>query len=512
MVLEAGSDPIETIKHPGEFDTMLKTVLYPKDFDSVSGWIPDVGDWSILKEPVRNLANDADLARVRVVARNTIERVGRAANYGFEKRVLQYNNVVENNRWGNYVNWKLYPLFCLLEHRKVSIGLPYKIHLQREINDDKIFFGENGSDTKLEITNLQLFIPVITPLIEVETRIFNSLTKDIEIAFLHCNTVGSTTLSGESTTWPITNTIKPARYLMVGFKNLPDFQTNNNNVFRLAMNQTQDPLIHKVQVRLNNDNYPNQPLTINPTTKDYNELYRNYKNMCELFGNLPQLEYVYFAINHPIFCFDLSAHQGDLFKTGVNINIHIEKTQGDVTEAVETDCPTVITFNGKKINITKKLIDKYKYCKVRDDIDLERIDTNVKKGGFIFSLPLIFAGITAAATVAGATAGGVSVANEKKAAAVTAAEEHRHNLKMEKLAKGSGVGEMIGTVKEFGKRFSEETKKTVKQGLNKLVDGTDTGEIKVKHKGNGIFLKNIRTGEGIYLSKYKGEGVIFGTN
>ncbi|ESP02113.1 hypothetical protein LOTGIDRAFT_157261 [Lottia gigantea] len=333
MVLEAGSNPIETIKHPGEFDTMLKTVLYPKDFDSVSDWIPDVGDGSVLKEPVRNLANDADLARVRVLARNTIERVGRAVNHGFEKRVLQYNNVVENNRWGNYVNWKLYPLFGLLEHRKVSIGLPYKIHLQREINNDKIFFGENGSDAKLEITNLQLFIPVITPSIEVETRIFNSLTKDIEIAFLHCNTVGSITLTGESTTWPITNTIKPARYLIVGFKNLPDSQTNNNNVFRVAMNQTQDPLIHKVQVRLNNDNYPNQPLTINPTTKDYNELYRNYKNMCELFGNLLQFEYVDFALNHPIFCFDLSAHQEDLFKTGVNINIHIEKTQGDVTAA-----------------------------------------------------------------------------------------------------------------------------------------------------------------------------------
>ncbi|ESO94423.1 hypothetical protein LOTGIDRAFT_175421 [Lottia gigantea] len=314
MVLEAGSNSIETIKHPGEFDTKLKTVLYPKDFDSVSGWIPDVGNRNVLKEPVRNLANDADLARVRVVARNTIEIVARAANHGFEKRVLQYNNVVENNRWVNYVNWKLYPLFGLLEHRKVSIGLPYKIHLQREINDDKIFFGENASDAKLKISNLQLYVPVITPSIEVETRIFNSLTRDIEIAFLRRNTIGSITLTGEATTWPITNTIKPARYLMVGFKNLPDSQTNNNNIFRVAMNQIQDPIIRKVQVRLNNDNYPNQPLTINPSMKDYNELYRNYKNMCELFGNSPQFEYVDFALNHPIFCFDLSAHQEDLSK------------------------------------------------------------------------------------------------------------------------------------------------------------------------------------------------------
>ncbi|ESP03449.1 hypothetical protein LOTGIDRAFT_171388 [Lottia gigantea] len=122
-----------------------------------------------------------------------------------------------------------------------------------------------------------------------------------------------------------------------------------------------------------------------------------------------------------------------------------------IIDAVKTDSPTAITFNSKKISITKNLIDKYKYCIVGDDIDLERIDTNVKKGGFILSLPLIFAGITAVATVAGATAGEVSVANDKKAAAVTAAEKHTHNLALEKLAegkkpktekKGSGVGDM----------------------------------------------------------------------
>ncbi|ESO90897.1 hypothetical protein LOTGIDRAFT_163785 [Lottia gigantea] len=106
-----------------------------------------------------------------------------------------------------------------------------------------------------------------------------------------------------------------------------------------------------------------------------------------------------------------------------------------IIEAIETASPTVITFNGKKISITKKLIDKYKYCKVRDDIDLERIDKSVKEGGFIFSLPLIFAGLTAAGAIAGATAAGVGTANEDKAAKVTAAEEHIHNLEMEKQAK-----------------------------------------------------------------------------
>ncbi|ESO97155.1 hypothetical protein LOTGIDRAFT_174541 [Lottia gigantea] len=139
-----------------------------------------------------------------------------------------------------------------------------------------------------------------------------------------------------------------------------------------------------------------------------------------------------------------------------------------IIEAIETASPTVITFNGKKINITKKLIDKYKYCKVRDDIDFERINTNAKDGGFLPFLPLICAGLIAA--VAGGTA-----ANEDKASAVKAAKEH--NLIMEKEAKklalakkkGSGVADILGKVKEFGKRFGEETKKTVKDGLNTII-------------------------------------------
>ncbi|ESO97363.1 hypothetical protein LOTGIDRAFT_159395 [Lottia gigantea] len=77
----------------------------------------------------------------------------------------------------------------------------------------------------------------------------------------------------------------------------------------------------------------------------------------------------------------------------------------------------------------------------------------------------------------------VTSVNDKKAVDDKNAEERRHNLVMEKEAwkaattKDSGVADILGTVKEFGKRFGEETKKTVKQGLNKLIDNIDTGEM-----------------------------------
>ncbi|ESO86469.1 hypothetical protein LOTGIDRAFT_176011 [Lottia gigantea] len=180
---------------------------------------------------------------------------------------------------------------------------------------------------------------------------------------------------------------------------------------------------------------------------------------------------------------------------------------------METNSPTLITYNGKKVHIPQKIIDKYKHCEVRDDIDLERIDENLtKKGGFLPFLPLIFAGLAAAGATADGAAGIAKAVNDKKAEAAANAEACRHNLAMEREARGgSGVGDILGTAKEFGQRFGEETKKTVKEGLSKLIDKIDTGEMKVTHKGNAIFFKNIRSGEGIFLSKYKGNGVIFGT-
>ncbi|ESO92319.1 hypothetical protein LOTGIDRAFT_162622 [Lottia gigantea] len=52
-------------------------------------------------------------------------------------------------------------------------------------------------------------------------------------------------------------------------------------------------------------------------------------------------------------------------------------------------------------------------------------------------------------------------------------------MEMEKIAQGSGVADILGAVKEFGNRFSEETKKTVKEGLSNLIDKIHTGGMKI---------------------------------
>ncbi|ESP04699.1 hypothetical protein LOTGIDRAFT_170536 [Lottia gigantea] len=110
-----------------------------------------------------------------------------------------------------------------------------------------------------------------------------------------------------------------------------------------------------------------------------------------------------------------------------------------IIEAIETESPTTITYNGKRIKISKKIIDKYKHCEVRDDIDLKRIDKSVKEGGFLPFLPLIFAGLAAAGAATGGISAAVKAANAKKAADAEKSEKRRHNMEMEKIAQGSGV-------------------------------------------------------------------------
>lgn len=332
ILLQAGSNQIESITSPGEFDTMLKIILYPNAYCSDSGWIPDKGDGNVVRNvgEIGAAAEEATslerLNEIRLAALTIKNKIDGNLNTGFIERKFTYNKTDGNSFVGS-INWKLYPLLGLLENRKVSIGLDYKLTLTRQVNDNKILFGAANSQAKFSIKTMQLYIPTITPSIEVETKLLNSLTKDIPIAFLRRNCF-TKSFTNAKETWNITNTSKPARYIILGFKQTDDAKTTNNNKFYLNSADAAAPRsqIQRVQVRLNNENYPNQPLTIGPNNYDTNEIYRNYKTMCELFANIPQFNYIDFINNYPIFCFDLSAHQEDLFKTGVQLSIYIEKS------------------------------------------------------------------------------------------------------------------------------------------------------------------------------------------
>ena len=330
--LEAGSKQIENLTNPGEYDTMLKLVMYPSEkYDNDSGWIPDTGNGEIMEVTSNDAIADANRDNIIGSIRN---RTRNEPNTGFQMRKNIYNNTVGNSYQG-YINWKLSPLIGFLDHRKVSSKLPYKLTLVRDLNNNKIFYGAAGSQASLSITKMYLYIKTITPIIEVETKLLQDMNKTTQISFLRRNTIASSQWSSSENTWNITTTNKPSRYILLGFKQLADALTNNNN--RYWIKDANDRIL-QLQVRLNNENYPNNPLTIEPNVFDYNELYRNYKDMCEHFGNIPQVNFNDFINNYPIFCIDLSAHPEDIFKTGVQLSVYVKKHSSNAAHSIRAFC------------------------------------------------------------------------------------------------------------------------------------------------------------------------------
>ena len=327
MSLEAGSNTIETIDEPGLFDTMLKLFLYPKDYGDNEGFIIDTGDGNsnndqnTLAAAAAAAPTKEEFDALRTNVERMINRTRNSENTGYTKRKLMYGQTYNTTSHGGYINWPLHPLFGYLDHNKVSINLPYKLHLTKKsdfFND--IFYGTAAS--KIEIISLNLHIPQVTPSIEVETKLLNSLTKDIKFTFLKRLTFSST-FTNQIYDWNIQNSSNTPRYIIVAFKQQQSNVTSNNSKFWIR--QDNNNHINKIQIRLNNDRFPIEPVTIEPNKGDVNTAFYMYETMCKTFGIEPQLDYQNFLTNYPIFCFDVSAHAENLTRNGVQTIVHIER-------------------------------------------------------------------------------------------------------------------------------------------------------------------------------------------
>jgi len=182
---------------------------------------------------------------------------------------------------------------------------------------------------------------------------------------------------------------------------------------------------------------------------------------------------------------------------------------GKIISAIENEKPTTIKFNNKTFRITKQIINSYKDKKI-NDLDDDKIKEigEVKEGGILPLLPLIFGAIAAAGAVAGGASGIAKAVQDKKATDKAQTETERHNKVLEKyvnptesnpVTKGSGFNDILGTIKEFGKIFTNETKRSVKNGLLDLA-----GKVKIEKQGEGIYLSPYKKGDALYLNPYKG--------
>ena len=365
MRLEIGSQQLEIINEPGEFDTILKFITRGKDYvqANIEGWLLDTGTGNSVAL-LDQVPNTADEATVRTAVQSLGARVNRHnLNTGYLKCRELYNNPNgTTNRTGFWIKWPLSPLFGYLDHDKVSVNLPLKLQLRCKENNAEIFFGSDGETGLLEIKKLELWIPNIQPSLDIEAVLTKRLNtnRDIKVNFLKRNTF-TTTVINQVHSWQIANVTNTPRFLFVAFK-LTGLNTAfdvNNSLFT-GYQDARDGVgsavkITDLQVKLNQTRYPLDPMIQDPECFNVFESYNMYSEICKVFGTEPQLNPIDFRSLYPIYCFDLSAQDENLVKNGIQIQLEIKKSSSESLTAycliLEDTSHVIKVINGQMTRI-----------------------------------------------------------------------------------------------------------------------------------------------------------------
>ena len=361
MQLEIGSNQLEIIDEPGEFDTMLKFLTRSKDYEdaNIEGWIPDtctgnsVADLAAADEATQLESLQAAICRLNIHNLNT--------GYMKHREVFNTANDVAN-RQGGWIKWPLGPLFAFLDHNKVTINLPMKLSLKCKANDWDIFFGVDGQQAKLEIRVLEFWIPSIQPSLEIEAVITKRLNsnRDIAVNLLKRNTFTNTIIELEKT-WHIASISNTPRFLFIMFKptNLNHAFDVNNSLFpsfvRACDGVINSIQIISLQIKLNQAKYPLDSVILNLQHSNIFEAYIMYESVCKVLGIEPPLNPNDFRNLYTLHCFDLSAQDENLVKNGVNIQLVIKKSSAEPLNAyclILEDASYIIkVINGQRTRI-----------------------------------------------------------------------------------------------------------------------------------------------------------------
>ena len=329
--LEVGTQSVESIAtSPGIIDSMIRFVTTGSSTKTTEneGWIPDTGSGSyvsVLRQTGSAIAaaapTKAETDKIIDDVENIVKRLNlHEKNKGYSERKELYNK----NGAKQTVEWKLSPLFGYMDYEKISYQLRFRLILNREINNPFCFFGETGQKAYLKIDNLELWIPHLTPSLEIENMITKRLNtnKNIPVSFM-ARVASSVNFNQTKYTWHFTRTSNTPRYLFLAFKDnkAPEFE-RNDSLFHLST-------IRSAQVLLNQSRYPIDPIRLDITRNYFSEAYNAYKNVCRDFAVTEPLNPNDWRNLYPIFCFDLSAQNADIKRNGCDVTINIEKTGSD---------------------------------------------------------------------------------------------------------------------------------------------------------------------------------------
>ena len=291
--IKLGATEIESIETPGEASELLNFVMTDRDYRNqyLNTWIPDTSK-------------------------------GDTTNEGFKIRKELYGTSFEG----------MYPLKTLFGffqnyHRLIYL-IPVELRMTRNINYKNIFYGTNtGGEPKLVFEELKLMVPSITCNNALEGDILKRMnsSKPIDVNFLERISTSIDIPEGTQYSWTPTILKSRPRYILVGFKDQSPEFTENYSKFIQNVGSNE---IRSIRVKLNNTHYPIDPLTFSYKNNQQLKPYKNYQEMCNLFGVDPQINMIDFKNLYSIFCFDVSAQDEKLAINGVTITIDINKDIG----------------------------------------------------------------------------------------------------------------------------------------------------------------------------------------
>ena len=166
--LEVGTQTVESIaSSPGVIDSMLRFVTKSPSAITNEGWKPDTNSGNFVSVLTHT---GADAAGIATDVEAVVRRLNlNDKNTGYTERKELYNV----NGAKQTIEWKLSPLFGYMDYEKISYQLRFRLILNREINHPLVFYGAAGKKAYLKIDNLELWVPHITPSLEIE----NAITK-----------------------------------------------------------------------------------------------------------------------------------------------------------------------------------------------------------------------------------------------------------------------------------------------------------------------------------------------
>jgi len=242
-------------------------------------------------------------------------------------------------------------IFGYTDYKKIIHQIDnISLTLNRKTDADivtEIFFGtakvkdsaSKDIDPKISFTEIEWLIPTYTLNLRAEEFYENRLntTKLFDMTYMKRH-ASSVKFKSSKYQWTIAGISKQVRYVFLAFKTEASSVTKNNALFT-AKN------IRSLQIRINGQLYPIQPMRLNTDEGDIAEPYQAYIEACKYFGNECQLKVHEFRDLYPIFCFNTSS-QPELMQFGNEAVAIIEKNGADEME-VFAMCleDTHVTYN-----------------------------------------------------------------------------------------------------------------------------------------------------------------------